>query len=209
MTTVKGDAESALTVKKSRFLGFACRAETERQALDALETRRKRFFDASHHCYAYTLDNGVSRFSDDGEPSGTAGRPILEAITKSGLTDIIVVCTRYFGGTLLGAGGLARAYFQCAWDTLMAARKIELVPSLTYRLTLPYDLWARALNALKKAGCIIEDAVYSENITAKICVSEGSAENALRQLKEVTMGQAIPEFIGTKLAEISRDSEGH
>lgn len=201
MITIKSGIETSLIVKKSRFIGLACRAKTEQEALAFLEQRRKQYYDASHHCFAYILENGKERCSDDGEPQGTAGRPILEVIKKSGVTDVIVISTRYFGGTLLGAGGLTRAYAKSASDALEAAEKVELVSYSRYRCVFQYEVWAKAETVLKKAGCVFEDTVYSDNVSAVVCVKNGQEKSFFELVRNLSLGQTVPEFIDTRMIE--------
>lgn len=203
MITIKREAESSFIIKKSKFLGFACRAENELQVQSILEQRRKKYFDATHNCYAYILNSGASRYSDDGEPQGTAGQPMLEILKRSGLTGVIVISTRYFGGTLLGAGGLVRAYSKSASDTLEAAQKVELIPSSVYLCGFSYEVWAKAENKLKKAGYTFEDINYSDKVAVTVCVKNGYENNFLELIGNVSLGQISPEFIETKLLEIN------
>jgi uncharacterized YigZ family protein len=202
MKTLKQESESSFTVKKSKFLGLACRVQSEQQAMSMLEQRRKKHFDATHNCYAYILENGTARYSDDGEPQGTAGQPMLEVIRRSGLTNVIVISTRYFGGTLLGAGGLVHAYTKSASDTLENAQRIELSPFSIYRCGFTYETWAKAENILRKAGCALVDIEYSDNVSLTICVKSGSENNFLELVRDLTLGQEIPKFVETKLTEI-------
>lgn len=202
MTTVQRSAESALVVKKSRFLSLVSRVKTEEEAQSVIERRRKNFFDAQHHCYAYVLEEGISRFSDDGEPSGTAGRPILEVVKKSGLSDVIVICTRYFGGTLLGAGGLARAYSQCAAGAIKAAGKQELALFSVYKISFEYTVWTKAENLIRSSGFFIDNTEFSDSVVTTVCVKEGYKNNFLELLNNVSLGRARPELMGTKHIEI-------
>ena len=129
--TVAAPAQDEFTEKKSRFIGFIAPVTTEQEAAEFVEEIRARHREARHHCYAYLLRQGnLSRFSDDGEPSGTAGRPILEVLQREELTDVCVVVVRYFGGILLGTGGLARAYPQVCNLAVAAAEILSPHPTL-------------------------------------------------------------------------------
>ena len=108
--TVRKNAQDQFVEKRSRFIGYACPVQTEQEALDFITSKKSEHWDASHNVYAYILRDGTMRFSDDGEPQGTAGMPVLDVLRKSGVTDVVTVATRYFGGILLGGGGLVRAY---------------------------------------------------------------------------------------------------
>ncbi|MDD5016755.1 MAG: IMPACT family protein [Eubacteriales bacterium] len=199
MITVKGSAESTLVIKKSRFLGYACRISSEQDTQDRLAQRKKQHYDAAHNCFAYILANGAMRYSDDGEPQGTAGQPMLDVIKKAGLSDVMVVCTRYFGGTLLGAGGLLRAYTRSAADTLDAAKKIELVPCSVYSCAFSYSTWAKAENLL--SSYTIEEIQYSNDVVVKIGVTGGSEGSFIDLVASISLGQTVPVPLGQKLTE--------
>ena len=134
-----------LIINKSRFIGYASPVSTEEEALGFLQEIRARHRDASHNCYAYTIGRnmGVMRYSDDGEPSGTAGLPMMEVIKKENVRNCICVVTRYFGGVLLGAGGLLRAYTQGTSVALKAAGIVEMVPTVSVLCEVSYSLWDR------------------------------------------------------------------
>lgn len=201
MITVKGDTETTLVVKKSRFIGFVCRVSGESDIQQALDERRKLHRDARHHCFAYLLENGAMRCSDDGEPQGTAGLPMLEVLKRTGLTDVLVVCTRYFGGTLLGAPGLVRAYSQSAADTLDAAPKVTLVPCSIYDCTFDFAAWARVQTPLSKAGFIVDDISFAEAVRVRFLIREGGESRFLEQIRNLTLGQTVPEYQNTQLME--------
>jgi uncharacterized YigZ family protein len=200
MITIKSSAETCLIIKRSKFIGLACRVKTESEAQETLELRRKQHYDATHNCYAYLLESGAQRCSDDGEPSGTAGRPILDVIKKSGVSDVLLISTRYFGGILLGAGGLTRAYSQSASETLKEAEKSELLPFSVYKCVFPYGVWARAENILRGAGYAPGNIIYSDSVTAEINVS-GNADEFAELIRDLTLGQTEPLLLGIKLSE--------
>lgn len=137
--TVLQRSEGEIVEKKSRFIAQVFPVETEEEAAKIIEETKKKYWDARHHCYAFVLGAGgeISRCSDDGEPSGTAGRPILEVITGRGLCNILIIVTRYFGGTLLGTGGLVRAYSLAAQTGIDAGRVIT--KEVGIRLTVDTD----------------------------------------------------------------------
>lgn len=203
MITISGTSETSLVIKKSRFLGLAVRVADERQAQSEIERRKKQHYDASHNCWAYLLESGAMRYSDDGEPQGTAGLPMLDVIKKSGISNVLVICTRYFGGTLLGTGGLVRAYTQSAAETLGAAVKVRLMPCSVYRCVFSYETWAKAENALKNAGLSCENIEFTDEIIASICVASGSEEAFLVLIQNLSLGKAVPELLCHKLIEVS------
>ncbi len=202
MITVKCITETSFTEKKSKFIGLALRAESERQALLEIEKRKKQRYDAAHNCWAYVLESGVMRYSDDGEPQGTAGLPMLDVIKKSGLSDVLVISTRYFGGTLLGAGGLVRAYTRSASETLEAAPKVRLIPCSLYKCSFPYGVWAKAENVLVGAGYTFEDITFTQDVTADVCVTAGGEDAFLELIKNVSLGKSVPELLCHKLKEM-------
>lgn len=202
MMTVRGRTETALIIKKSRFIGLVCHISDEQDVLQALEERKKQHRDARHHCFAYLLENGAMRCSDDGEPQGTAGLPMLEALKRSGLTDVLIICTRYFGGTLLGAPGLVRAYSQSAADTLQAAPRVMLIPCSVYQCTFEFPVWARVQTALSQAW-IVEDISYTDSVGVRFLIKEGGEALFLSQIKNLTLGQTVPELTGSHKMECS------
>lgn len=202
MITIKGSAESSFIVKKSKFIGFAVRVEDESGAQCELEKRRKQYYDATHNCFAYVLENGVMRYSDDGEPQGTAGLPMLDVLKRSGLSNVLFICTRYFGGTLLGAGGLVRAYTKSAADTLGAAQKIELIPCSLFRCPFSYGVWAKAEKALGDLGYVFEDITYEDGVSAVVCVTSGREEAFAEHVNSLSLGKTRPEPLGRKMAEV-------
>ncbi|MGI5850321.1 MAG: IMPACT family protein [Christensenellales bacterium] len=203
MITLKGTSETSIIIKKSRFLGLACRIDDEQQAQTILMQRRKQYYNATHHCYAFRLENGQMRYSDDGEPQGTAGLPMLEVIKSLGLSDVLVICTRYFGGTLLGSGGLVRAYTKSTSDTLDAAQKVTLIPGSIYECRFSYATWARAEKSLSEAGYIIDNILFSDDVVARICVAGGNEGQFEDFITNVSLGKTIPLPLGQRLIEHS------
>ncbi len=201
MITVRGLTETTLVIKKSRFIGLVCRVSNEADVQQALNDRKILHRDARHHCFSYLLENGAMRCSDDGEPQGTAGLPMLEVLKRTGLTDVLVVCTRYFGGTLLGAPGLVRAYSQSAADTLGAAPKVTLTPCSLYDSIFDFATWSRVQSPLSKAGFIIDDISYTNAVHVRFLIREGGENRFLEQIRNLTLGQTVPEYNSTQLME--------
>ena len=167
-TTVKHDGEAEFEEKRSVFIGYAKRVTTAEDAADFIKAIKKKHPDARHNCSAYLLRGGtVARYSDDGEPQGTAGMPILETIRKSGAEDVCIVVTRYFGGILLGAGGLTRAYAHAAAIALGAAEIVTYEEYHEYRLVCSYSEYQRYIALLGNTGAIIDDTVYDAGILWK------------------------------------------
>ena len=150
--TVKGSSETEYVVSRSRFIGRCFPVTSEAEAAQILELIRIQHWDATHNCYAYRLKNGAARFSDDGEPQGTAGMPMLEVLKKRDLCDVLVVSTRYFGGILLGAGGLVRAYTRSASDAAEQADELWMLPCTGFRLHVDYPYWNAVQSVMERFG---------------------------------------------------------
>ena len=194
-----GEGNSEYIEKKSRFLGLVLPVTTEAEARAQLEAVKKREYDARHNCWAYVLHTGQKRYSDDGEPQGTAGQPILNVLEREGVQDVLCVVTRYFGGILLGAGGLCRAYTKAAKDALDDAGISELRPWSVLRLDCPYALFERVKLEADKRGGLVRDADYGAQIALTILLPEPE-EAAFRQaLQELSAGSLAPDTTGTEL----------
>ena len=188
-TTVKTVGQIEIVEKRSRFLGYVSPAKTEADALSFLSAIRKKHSDANHNVYAYNLrENNTARFSDDGEPSGTAGLPVLDVLKKEGVTDVVAVITRYFGGTLLGTGGLVHAYSAAAKEALHAARKAEMVLCREITAAYAYPLHSKVLSCTEPA--LSRDVEYADNVTMTLFVPADEAEAAVSGITEATYGQA-------------------
>lgn len=178
--------------KKSRFIAQVQAVSTEEEAQAFIESVRKRYWDARHHCYAYILgeQGQVMRFSDDGEPSGTAGRPILEVLTGSGIRNLVLVVTRYFGGTLLGTGGLVRAYTQAAQAGIDASTVGTMCYGYTLTVETDYNGIGKIQYLLGQRGIPIEDAVYAGQVSITCKVPFEEKEKLWREITEATAGRA-------------------
>ncbi len=163
--TVKHAAEAEHTVERSRFIAHIRRVESREQAEQFIAGIKKEYWDARHNVYAYVLKSGESRCSDDGEPSGTSGMPTLDCILKQGFEDVCIVTTRYFGGILLGTGGLVRAYSKAANLALEAAGSTVICECSIYKLIVPYAYIDRLHRFFTELGCVIESTDYAENVT--------------------------------------------
>lgn len=198
--TVGKPGEAEFTEKKSRFIGRIVNVPDEHSALEWIASIRKKHSDATHNVYAYTLrKDGTLRFSDDGEPSGTAGKPVLEVLTRAGLSDVVCTVTRYFGGTLLGAGGLTRAYANAAAMAVNTAVCVNMRPCASFTLTLSYSLWPRAERLCGNWGIHIENVLYGADVTVAGSIEQERYGALSDAIKELSSGQALPVFIGTVL----------
>jgi uncharacterized YigZ family protein len=165
-TTIAARLRKETKVRGSRFIATAVPVSTRDQAEDSIHHIRKEFHDATHHCYAYRtgIDGAGVRFNDDGEPSGTAGKPILAAIDKFGLTDVLVVVTRYFGGTRLGVGGLIRAYHGAAEVALSHADRVVRFVTDTIEVSFPHGYIGNVMHVVSREGAKIADTRYDEEV---------------------------------------------
>lgn len=179
--------------KKSRFIGYVRHVETEEEANDFVVEIKKKHYDARHNCYAYAVgeDQSVLRFSDDGEPGGTAGKPILEVITGEGLKNVCVVVTRYFGGTLLGTGGLVRAYTEAAKECIAATEIVCKRMMVPIDITTNYTDLGKIQYILSSKGIDIKDSIYEDNVSLRIEVFIDDVEAIEKNITEATSARAI------------------
>ena len=186
--------EDAFIINKSRFIGHGCPCETEEEALAFLGRMRARYKDATHNCYAYIIgpNMGVMRYSDDGEPGGTAGMPIIEVMKARGVTNACVVVTRYFGGVLLGAGGLVRAYSQGAAAALNACGVGVMHPTARYLAEIPYALVNRMDFFLKDEPVLVEDRSFTDVVTYTLVVRCADEAGFVARLVNLTEGSVEP-----------------
>lgn len=188
--TVSDEAQTVYIDKKSKFIANVKPVETEEDALEFLAQIKKQYSDASHNVYAYIIDeNNITRYSDDGEPGGTAGMPVLDTIRKEGLVDVIVVVTRYFGGTLLGTGGLVRAYTASAKSGLTEAGIVTMTLCNTVEIKADYTLVGRIQYKISSENYILEDTAYGDYVTFKICCRIGDTERFLEDMVDLTDGR--------------------
>ena len=189
--TLRQSACDEFIINKSRFIGYASPAETEEEALAFLRMIREKHKDATHNCYAYVIGRnaGIMRYSDDGEPGGTAGLPIMEVIKAQGVVNCIVVVTRYFGGVLLGTGGLVRAYTQGCAVALKAAQVVVMEHSQRYLCEVSYALWDKVQYAMKSLPVRLLSSEFTTAVTFTILVREKDANQVLETLTRVTDGR--------------------
>lgn len=183
-----GFGEAEFVEKKSRFIGRVWLAETEEEALARISEMKKQHYDATHNCWAYIIKDGAMRFSDDGEPGGTAGMPMVQVLQREGLFNIVCVVTRYFGGTLLGAGGLVRAYTKGAKIAVDAAGKsMKRVWSVLY-LPCPYTWYERVKLEVAAFTGLIRDCQFGAEVELEILLPEGQTQPFLDRLTDMTAG---------------------
>ena len=185
--------------RKSIFIGEAMPVETEQEALAFIESVKKHYPDARHHVYAYVLrENSIMRFTDDREPQGTAGMPVLDIIRKNGLTDTVVVVTRYFGGTLLGTGGLVRAYSAAAIGAIEAAEIITYDIYVTLNIETTYSDYQKFSPIFSEVGYRSEDIRYTDKVILTGSVRKVNLESLKDKIVQTTSGRAKIEIIDEK-----------
>ena len=181
-----------LVEKKSRFIATVKPVSSEEEALEFIEAQKKKYWDARHNCYAYIIGrkNEIMRFSDDGEPSGTAGKPMLDVLLGEGIHDAVVVVTRYFGGTLLGTGGLVRAYSHSTLLGLQDSCIVVKEPGSEYEVDTDYNGIGKLQYLAAQMGLVIEDTEYTEAVKMKILVPKESCGAFVKKVTEATNGKA-------------------
>lgn len=193
MITLSKTGDSKLEVKKSIFIGRSFHISSPDEASEFLSAERKKYPDARHLCYAWVIggENARQKTSDDGEPQGTAGQPLLELLTSNGFTDTLVCVTRYFGGTLLGTGGLRRAYSDSGRQALISGEPVNLVPALMWNESCSYPVFEMLSRKAAGSGWTIENISYSDKVSFDISVPQGSENEIVRFCMDLTGGQMV------------------
>ncbi len=198
-TTLASESEVEFEEKKSVFIGHAIRTDTEEAAQEYIKQMKKRYADATHNVSAYTINGGIiARYSDDGEPQGTSGMPTLDAIRKGGVDNACVVVTRYFGGTLLGAGGLVRAYSHTASLALEAAGIVTYEPYSEYSLTCGYSEYQRYSAYFADMGFIIDGTDFGAEVTVRLALKRSLGEAMVKKITEISGGRDMPRLVGER-----------
>lgn len=190
--TINGFAEASFTEKKSEFIGYIKHVETDDEAVDFINTIRGQHRKATHNVYAYILRNGsITRYSDDGEPQGTAGVPVFEVLRKEGLTDVCCVVTRYFGGILLGGGGLVRAYSHSAKIAVDAAERMIMRSCFPMEITTDYNLYGKLTNALPEFEVKITDTRFEADVTVCLLCRSALADKLEEKVIDLCCGNVF------------------
>lgn len=191
--TVEKEAWSEFVEKKSRFITNIRPVAEEEEAIRYIEGIKKKYYDARHNVYAYIIgkDSRLQRYSDDGEPQGTGGIPMLEVLKGEKVTDCVAVVTRYFGGTLLGTGGLARAYSKGAKDGLLASGIVEMVLFRQVNIKVDYTLSGKVQYEIMQQGCRLKDTVYTADVEFVALTETGNAESLVKRMTDITGGKAV------------------
>ena len=189
--TVKQYGEGEIEEKKSRFLGKIKPVASEEEALEFIEKIKKQYWDARHNCYAYIIGEHCEsiRCSDDGEPSGTAGKPMLEVLQNQELRNVVAVVTRYFGGTLLGTGGLVRAYTQATQEALKEACIATMTPVSVMAIQVDYNAVGKIKYVLAQDNILVQDEEYAADVVITVAVAQCDKDGLMKKLTEVTNGR--------------------
>lgn len=190
--SIHKEGRDEIIINKSKFIGSACPVETEEEALKFIDRIKKEFKDATHNVYAYVLgeNSNIQRYSDDGEPTGTAGMPVLNVIKQENLKNTAVVVTRYFGGVLLGAGGLVRAYTKGAKIALNSGIIVDKNLFYDVKFKLDYTLLGKMDNELLKNNFIVVEKIYEEQVIFKLISENENLEKITALVNEITSGKA-------------------
>lgn len=191
--TVKGYGENEINIERSRFITYVNRVETEEEAQEFIASIKKKHHDANHNCSAYMIgeQNMIQKANDDGEPSGTAGVPMLEVLKKRDLKDTVVVVTRYFGGIKLGAGGLIRAYGRATSEGLNATGIVERRLMRIMKSTIDYTWLGKVENEVRSSPYQLRDIHYLESVEVDVYVEEANTSRFTEWMTELTNGQAV------------------
>lgn len=200
--TVEKEASDFFIEKKSKFIGYAKPVKTQEDALEFISKIKSKHWDATHNVYAYVLrDNNIQRYSDDGEPSGTAGVPVLDVMLKESLVDVCVVATRYFGGTLLGAGGLVRAYSHTSKIALEAAGIITMAQCSVMSAEVDYSFYDRLNILLSDFSAVILNTSFSDKVCVEFSVKENILDLLNAKLIDVSNGKYISKFLRSEFSK--------
>lgn len=197
-TTVKNEGFAEITERKSRFLAAVYPVNSEASALELIKRAKKKYFDARHNVWAYSLLDGTCRYSDDGEPSGTAGVPVLEIMKKQEITNCLIIVTRYFGGVLLGTGGLCRAYSAAAAAGVEAAHKITLVEGTSLEVVCDYADYSSLSRVLEEFHANMENQDFKEHISVSFTVRDDRIQSLSARLSDAFCGRLTLKTIGKK-----------
>lgn len=191
-----GSGEAVFTEKRSDFMGHIRMVETEEEAKAFVAEMKKKYYDARHNCWCYIIHEGAVRYSDDGEPQGTAGIPMLEVLKREGVENVVCVVTRYFGGVLLGAGGLLRAYTKSAKDALDAAGIAVVRRWVRAEVPCAYSLLERVKLECTAVNGVVEDVEYGAEVLVKALLPEEAAEGFAARITDISGGKSAVSAIG-------------
>lgn len=200
--TVAEESQTLTIEKKSKFISSVMPVDNEEDAIAYLNSIRSKYPDATHNVYAYVIDeNNIFRYSDDGEPSGTAGMPVLDTIRKAGIVDVVVVITRYFGGTLLGTGGLVHAYGASAKKGLIESKIVTRTLCDIVEVKVDYTLVGKLQYTIASEGYLLEDTIYGDDVTFKICSPLDKTQQLIAKITDLTSGRAVCSLTNKKYVD--------
>ena len=195
--TILNESSDEFIERKSKFIGYIKPVTTQEEAVSFINEIKSKHWDATHNVYAYVLREGqVRRYSDDGEPQGTAGIPVLDVLLKENVTDCVVVATRYFGGTLLGAGGLVRAYSHTAKIAVDAGQVITMKLCKVLKVTCDYNFYGRLNSLIPESGGVIDDTIFADNVTVTFKLPVNDVASFDAKLVDMSFGKFHTEEIG-------------
>ncbi|MDE6413399.1 MAG: YigZ family protein [Eubacterium sp.] len=201
--TVEFENSDEFVEKKSKFIGYVKPVQTQEEAVSFINSIKSKHWDATHNVYAYVLkENNIQRYSDDGEPSGTAGVPVLDVILKNGLVDVCIVVTRYFGGIMLGAGGLVRAYSHGSKIAVEAGNMITMAPCKVLTVSVEYSFYERVNNLLSDFDANIENAEFADYVTITFSLKQERVTDLQNKLTDLSNGLYKLNEIGEKFAKV-------
>ncbi len=202
-TTLLKEGRGELTEKRSVFIGYAAPVQTEAEAIEFVAKIKKKHADARHNVYAYMLKNGaIARYSDDGEPQGTGGIPVLDIIKKGGFCDAAIVVTRYFGGILLGTGGLVRAYSGAAREAVLDAGIVTYDTFSEISLTCSYTDHGKLTPTISEPYIICDGIEYADNVILRLAMPQDELDAFCQRVSELTAGRVRPTLLGTRFDRI-------
>lgn len=199
--TIQGPAQDEFVERKSRFIGYIAPVETEEEAQQFIASIKAQRRDATHNTFAYILRSGAKRYSDDGEPQGTAGVPMLDCLEKEGLTDVAVVVTRYFGGILLGAGGLVRAYSHGCKIAVDAAQRKVMCPCVLCRMEMDYSMYGKVNYLLPQYQMVVQSTDFGAAVQMEVLFKADCYERFVKEVTELSAALVVPQVIEERFGE--------
>lgn len=201
--TVDKTSSGEYSEKRSRFIATLYPCKNEREAARILADHRSKYWDAKHNVYAYILKDNTAKFSDDGEPHSTAGKPVYDCLNHSGIVDAMIIVTRYFGGVLLGTGGLVRAYSAASKAAIENASLVTMANCDIFEVIIPYSDQGKIMSFLRDNECDITDTEFGENVKITFATGTENGETVLNGLKEISGDRLAPLKTGTKILPVS------
>ena len=201
MRKIKEQLDNTIIIEKSKFITTIYPVKTLEEINNILQATNKKYYDATHNCYAYIIDNGnIQKCSDDGEPSKTAGYPMLDVLKKNNLTNVLAITTRYFGGIKLGAGGLIRAYSSSVSEALKEATFLVTKQLAIYEVKLPYSDYSKNIDFWNTQ--MIKEQLFLADVNLKIAIYDEDVEKTLEKIKNLTLGKALISYLQNELIDV-------